>query len=166
MCVVAADTTEKLPDLSTDRLSPGYLCLEDCGITCLFTWYAVCCWATTKGIIVCHHNSYLLWDSPKIAGDQLKSTLFVSTIVPLHRVIKLIPPHVRHFLKRDALNILFYLDSTLGTILPWKLQWESGAARSSGVRVICCREITQQGYSLVSAQYHPSAPKCCCCFGW
>lgn len=64
----------------------------------------------------------------------------------------------RHFqvLKRDTLNISLYLDSTLGTVLLWKLQWESGAARLSAVSVICCRAITQQVCSLVPAQGRPS----------
>lgn len=116
MWVVAADISDKLPDLPTVRLSAGYLCLEDCLITYLLTCYAVWRGATTKGIIARHHDSYLSWHGPKIAEDQLESTLFVSTIVLVHLVSKLIPPHVCHFqvLKRDKLKISLYLEKKSG----------------------------------------------------
>lgn len=110
MWVVAADTSDKLSDLPTDRLSLGYLCVEDRGIICLLTCYTVWRGATTKGIIACHHDGYLSWDGPQIAEDQLESTLFVSTILPLHRVSKLIPPHVCHFqvLKCDIEYLIIF----------------------------------------------------------
>lgn len=104
MWVVAADTPDKLPDLPTVRISPGSLCLEDRGITCLFTWYAPVTWSHDQRDQRLSPRLLSFLGRSKNCRGQLESTLFVSTVVPLHRVSKLIPPHVCHFqvLKRDT----------------------------------------------------------------
>lgn len=124
MWVVAADTPDKLPELLIVRLSVGYLCSEDRGKTC-------------SRVTPCDVE-------PRPKGSSCVTTILIfrgmvqklhrtswnQHFLSLHRVGKLVPPHVCHFQvpKRDKLNIS-YLDlslekirSTRRTVLLWKLQ--------------------------------------------